>query len=266
MAKRLNLEGMTALVTGGGSGMVLEYARQLAAQGCTLILVSNRPEELTAAAGALQDRYGVTVATLEADLAERDAATRVLGWCDAQGFTVDILINNAGVFFMEYLGAGNLGKARTMMALHVETTTEMCILFGERMKQRGRGYILNMASMTARIPAPGIAVYSASKAYLESVGRGFSYEMRPFGVYVATISPAAVDTGLYPLGDRLRKALRRLGVIRTPEWLVRRALRALFHGRRLVRPGGMNFLLPPLIGVLPARTIDRLGMKWIFRK
>ena len=69
--------------------------------------------------------------------------------------------------------------------------------------------------MTAEIPAPGIAVYSATKAYLKSFGRGFSYEMRPFGVKVTTVCPAAIDTGLYPISPSLRKFLRRLGIIRS---------------------------------------------------
>ncbi|MBO4768183.1 MAG: oxidoreductase, partial [Bacteroidales bacterium] len=68
---------------------------------------------------------------------------------------------------------------------------------------------------------------------------------------------------LYPLSDGMRKAGRRLGLIWTPEKLVRRALRALFRGRRTVSPGLVNALLPPLISILPARLIDKLGMRWI---
>ena len=116
---------------------------------------------------------------------------------------------------------------------------------------------------TARIPAPGIAVYSATKAYLKSFGRSLSYEYRPFGVTVTTLCPAAVDTGLYPLGDGLRKVLRHLGILRSPEWMARRALKAMHRGRRCVSPGLTNRLVPLLVALLPARLIDRLGLKWI---
>ena len=119
--------------------------------------------------------------------------------------------------------------------------------------------------MTARIPAPGIAVYSASKAYLKSFGRSFSYEMRPYGVRVTTVCPAAIDTGLYPMGTKLRKVLRRLGIIRSPHWLAHRAVKALFRGRRTISPGLTNALVPALVAILPPRMIDRLGMKWIQR-
>ena len=249
----------TALVTGGSSGIGLEFARQLAQKGYELALVSNRGQELTEAAERLQAEYGVTVETLCIDLAQPKAAERVLAWSPEP----DVLINNAGMFFMEYLTPESLGKVRTMMGLHMDVVTELCILAGARMKEKGAGHILNMSSMTARIPAPGIAVYSSTKAYLKTFGKSLSYELRPFGVSVTTVCPAAVDTGLYPLPERLRRNLRRIGLIRTPEWLVRRSLKAMFRGRRTFSPGLTNLLLPPLIAILPARLIDRLGLKWI---
>lgn len=253
---------MKALVTGGSSGIGLEFARQLAQKGYALALVSNRGQELADAAERLKAEFGANVETLCIDLAKPGAAEEVLAWCPEP----DVLINNAGMFFMEYLKPESLGKVRTMMGLHMDVVTELCILASSRMKEKGTGHILNISSMTARIPAPGIAIYSSTKAYLKVFGKSLSYELRPFGVTVTTVCPAAVDTGLYPLPERLRGFLRRIGIIRTPEWLVRRSLKAMFRGRRTFSPGLTNFLLPPLIAILPARLIDRLGLKWIAAK
>lgn len=249
----------TALVTGASSGIGLEFSRQLAGMGYAVAMVSNREQELADAAEGIRTEFGVTVQSLCIDLTKPGAAEEVIAWCPAP----DVLINNAGMFFMEYLSPENLGKVRTMMALHMNVVTELCILAGSRMKESGGGHILNISSMTARIPSPGIAIYSSTKAYLKTFGKSLSYELHPFGVTVTTVCPAAVDTGLYPLGDRLRRFLRGIGVIRTPEWLVRRSLKAMFHGRRTFSPGLTNALLPPLIALLPARLIDRLGLKWI---
>ena len=255
------MRGMTALITGGSSGIGLAFARQLAAEGYGLLLVGNRPEELATACQELS--AGVEVRTLCLDLAGAGAAEKVLDWCESLGIVPDVLVNNAGIFFMQYLEPSLLGKVRTMMHLHMDAVTELCILLGDRMKQRGQGHILNVSSMTARIPAPGIAVYSATKAYLKSFGRSLSYEYRPFGVSVTTLCPAAVDTGLYPLGEGLRKVLRRLGILRSPAWMARRALKAMRRGRRCVSPGLTNRLVPLLVALLPSRLIDRLGLKWI---
>ena len=244
--------------------MGLEYARQLAAEGCSLALVSNRPEELASAAKELAEAYNnIKVSTLAIDLCEAGAAARVLEWCDAQGLEPDLLINNAGMFFMKYLGQENLAKASAMVDLHVKAVTELCVMFASRMKAHGAGHILNVASMTAWVPAPGIAVYSASKAYLVSFGKSLSYELRPYGVNVTTVCPAAIDTGLYPLSESQRVWLRRLGLLRSPKWLVRRALKATKKGRRLLRPGMGNHLVPFIVSLMPARIKDCLGMRWI---
>ena len=265
-------KGLTALVTGGSSGMGLEFARQLVAKGCRVIVVSNREEELREAVRSLNSLTNNSTASpvgqasaegLYMDLAQEDCARRLLEWCDGKGLQVDILINNAGMFFMQYLSDSILPKAQAMLKLHIQTVTELCILFGSRMKERRKGYILNMSSMTARIPAPGIAIYSASKAYLKSFGRGFGYEMRPYGVKLTTVCPAAVDTGLYNLKESTRKTGRRLGLIQTPEALVKRSLKALYKGQRTIAPGLMNVVLPPLIAILPSRLIDKLGLKWM---
>ena len=252
-----------ALVTGGSSGIGLAFSRQLASEGYSLLLAGNRADELADAAEALRGGFSVRVETLCLDLAEAGAAEYVTAWCDALAVVPDLLVNNAGIFFMRYLEPSGLGKVRTMMHLHMDAVTELSILLGTRMKERGQGQILIVSSMTARIPAPGIAIYSATKAYLKSFGRSLSYEYRPFGVTVTTLCPSAVDTGLYPLGEGLRKVLRRTGILRSPEWLVRRALRALRRGRRCISPGLTNYLVPVLVALLPSRLIDRLGLKWI---
>ena len=249
----------TALVTGASSGIGLEFSRQLAGMGYAVAMVSNREQELADAAEDVRTEFGVPVQSLCIDLTKPGAAEEVIAWCPSP----DVLVNNAGMFFMEYLSPESLGKVRTMMALHMGIVTDLCILAGSRMKGSGGGHILNISSMTARIPAPGIAIYSSTKAYLKTFGKSLSYELTPFGVTVTTVCPAAVDTGLYPLGDRLRRFLRGIGVIRTPEWLVRRSLKAMFRGRRTFSPGLTNALLPPLIALFPARLIDHLGLKWI---
>ena len=161
------------------------------------------------------------------DLALPQSADELFAWCQAEDIHPDVLVNNAGMFFMKYLSPEILPKVRTMEALHMGVITDLCILFGTRMKERGSGRILNVSSMTARIPAPGIAIYSATKAYLKSFGKSFSYEMRPFGVTVTTVCPAAVDTPLYPISPRWRKFLKAVGFIKSPQYVVRRALRAM---------------------------------------
>ena len=251
-----------ALVTGGSSGMGLQYATQLAEAGCDLLLVSNQEEELQKVAASLNEKYGVMVIPHYQNLATETASDELFAFCKEQGLQVDILINNAGMFFFEELSPANEGKSLTMMRLHMFTPTRNCILFGDAMKQRGYGYIINMSSMAAKLPAPGITIYSATKAYLKSFGKSLYFEMRPYGVGVTTVCPAAIATPLYKLDPKLMKLGVKVGLIGTPQWLVRRALKRMFRKQRVVKPGFMNVYLPPLIAILPHGLVDRLWRKY----
>ena len=251
-----------ALITGGSSGMGLEYARQLGQKGYDLVLVSNRQEELELASEELVKAYPVQVVTRFQDLSAETATDELMAFCQQQSIEVEVLINNAGMFFFEELTTENEAKALTMMRLHTFTPTRMCLLFGEAMKKRGHGYILNMSSMAAKLPCPGITIYSATKAYLKSFGKSLYFEMRPYGVGVTTVCPAAIATPLYKLKPSLLKLGVNIGLIGTPRWLVRRALRGMFHKRRVVKPGLMNYYLPPLIAILPHWLVARLWKKF----
>lgn len=240
--------------------MGLEFARQLAARGYDLLLVSNQEQALADVARELSGP--VSVRTRFQDLARPEAADELFCWCQAEDLIPDVLVNNAGMFFFKELQAEDLDRVQAMIDLHVTTVTRICLLFGQAMKSRGSGYILIMSSMAARIPAPGITIYSATKAYLRSFGRSLSFELRPYGVGVTTVCPAAVATPLYRLDEKKMRFGVRLGVIRTPQWLVRRALRALFHKRRVISPAFMNIYLPALVALLPGPVEARLWKKF----
>ena len=241
--------------------MGLEYARQLAGRGYDLILVSNREEELDTAAEALRAQFPVNVTTRFQDLAVPDAADSLFEWCQKEEILPDIVINNAGMFFFKELQPEDLERAQAMVNLHIVTVTRMCLLFGNAMKRRGNGYILNVSSMAARIPAPGITIYSATKAYLKSFGKSLSYELRPYGVSITTVCPAAIATPLYRLSEEKMRMGVRIGLIKTPHWLVNRAIRAMLHRRRVVSPGFMNVWLPPLIALLPGPLVAFIWKK-----
>ena len=242
--------------------MGFHYASQLAARGCDVVIVSNREEELQEAARKIRGEYGVTVVTRFQDLGCWDAADSLYAFCKEQGLQVDILVLNAGFFFFKELKASDCDLASSMIGLHVNTNARLCLLFGEDMKKAGKGNIIIMSSMAAAIPAPGITVYSASKAFLKSFGKSLYYEMKPDGVGVTTVLPAAIATPLYKLSQKLLDRGVKTGVIRTPQSLVRRALKGMDKGRKTVKPGFMNVFLPGLISILPDGLIARLWKKW----
>lgn len=240
-----------ALITGGSSGMGLEFARQLAASGHDLLLVSIQEKELEEAGLMLSGEYGVSVSTRYQDLAKSDSALQLFSYCKESGLMPDILVCNAGMFFFKELHPEDLPRVEAMLNLHIATNTALTVLFGEEMKMRGYGKIILMSSMAAKLPAPGISVYSASKAYLKSFGKSMWFELHPYGVDITTVCPAAIATPLYRLKPSLMKLGVNIGVIKTPRWLVKRALRASRHARKVISPSFMNIWLPPMIRLLP---------------
>lgn len=242
-----------ALVTGASSGIGLRYARALAREyRYNILLVSNQDKELQEAAVAIQNEYGVETRTLCMNLAESDAAEHIHAYCVENNLETEVLVNNAGMLIFQLLSDIPTAKIETMLMLHIVTMTKLCQLFGRDMAQRGKGYILNMSSMTAWMAMPGIQCYNATKGYVLNFSRAYWYEMKPCGVHVLAVTPGSTDTGLLPFNDRFARLLRTFGITMSPEKLTARALKVLFKTwRKRCMPGGWNYLIVPIINHLP---------------
>jgi short-subunit dehydrogenase len=242
---------MLALVTGASSGIGLEYAKALAEQGYDLLIVSNQEKEIKETAISLHRNWNVDVTPLYVDLTEENAVKDLVNYCHEHNLEVDVLVNNAGVFFFNELVKTDPRRIDIMLDLHVKTVTRMCRYFGEEMKNRGCGRIINMSSMSAWMTMPGINIYNATKAYILNFSRSLWYELKPHGVIVTAVCPGAVDTTLYGLSNYWRKVAVGLGVSMPPAKLVRKALKASKKGKKQTMPGCINHLFIPLIKHLP---------------
>ncbi len=254
MAKNPDFKQCKALITGASSGMGLEYARQLAARGTALVIVSNESERIVTVAEELRAEYGVEVSPLYMDLARPDAARELHDWCKEQGHVIDILINNAGIFMFREVTDTDPARIELLLNLHVHTVTQMCRYFGADMCERKRGWILNMSSMSCYMPNPGIALYAASKAYIRVFTRSIYWEMYDHNVVVTAVCPGGAATPLLGLSDKLMRLALNVGAIMRPEKVVKKALKALFAGRKQTIPGLINYpgllfvmLIPPPI-------------------
>ncbi len=242
---------MYALVTGASSGIGQQYATELAKQKYDLVLVSNQEKEIQEVADELSQKYGVKTIALYRDLAKDEAAQELHSYCKENNIQIDILINNAGVFFFNEYVKTDIRRIELMLNLHMKTVSEMCYYFGADMKERGFGYILNMSSMSAWMTMPGISVYNATKAYILNFSRSIWYELKPYGVGVTAICPGAVDTGLYGLSDYWRKIAVGIGVSMRPEKLAQKALKKMFKKKKQYIPGWINHIFIFMVKHLP---------------
>ena len=121
-------------------------------------------------------------------------------------------------------------RKEKLYMVHMYTPAMLCYLFGQDMKVRRKGYILNVCSVTSKMAAQRLGTYGGTKAFLSHFTRALHIELRKYGVHVTDVSPGAVDTGLYSIPPIMTKIGKCLGIIVSPQTLVRRALRALFWG------------------------------------
>lgn len=178
-----------ALVTGASAGLGVEFARQLSRRGHRLVLAARRKERLDELAQELGDARAVAM-----DLSREDAAARLMADIEANGESVDLLVNNAGFGLIGRFAELDAGRLRQMIDLNVGALTELCRAVAPAMIERKSGAILNVASTAAFQPGPKMAVYFASKAFVLSLSEALHEELKPHGIKVTCLCPGPTRT------------------------------------------------------------------------
>lgn len=249
--------GATALVTGASSGIGLEFSRALASMGINVILVSNQPKQLDDAVAELKEKYpALHFCSVFKNLADADAADFLLEYCHDNNMEVDILINDAGIFNFNAITDTSASRLNLYIDLHVRAVTQLSRAFAADMQQRGcRGYIFNMSSMSCWMPFPGIAAYSATKAYIRVLSRAMYYELKDDGISVTVACPGGIATDLFGLPKNLQRLAVHIGALVTPQKFVRRALRRMFNRRKQYVNGLLNRISIVFVSILPTTAI-----------
>lgn len=184
----------TALVTGASSGIGAEVARALARRGHGVTLVARREDRLRALADELASAHGVRTEVVVADLADAASRAGLPGAVEERGLAVDVLVNNAGLSTSGPVSSASVDDELRMVRVDVEAVVDLCTRFVGPMVERGRGAVLNVASVGAFQPLPGQAGYAASKAFVLSYTDALHAELRGSGVTATTLCPGPVET------------------------------------------------------------------------
>lgn len=242
------MQGKRALITGASSGIGAEYARQLAAAGCDLLLTARRAERLRELADRLREKFDVSVDVLAADLSssedlaeleERIAGEEKLG----------VLVNNAGFGLSgNYLGHP-VEAHQQMIDVHISATVRLTHAAIPVMSRQERGYIINVSSIAAFIPFGGSPGYSASKAYLNVLSTHLAPLLRPRGIWIQSLCPGYTYTEFHTregYAGNERERLPRWAWM-TPEKVVQESLRRIEGKRVIVVPGWKNRVTAALL-------------------
>ncbi|RMQ43486.1 DltE, partial [Pseudomonas cichorii] len=204
-----------------------------------LVLVARRLERLQTLAESLRTKYGVEVVVEQVDLASHAEVLKLHADLNERGIPIDILINNAGHGLQGPFADSQLDAALAMIQLDITSLTTMTHLFGQDMKKRKRGKILQIASMLAYQGVVNFAVYSAAKAYVLRLGEALHREFKADGVTVTTLCPGMTNTEFASAAQQ-KITLGLKAMMMQPAPVVRAGIRGLQAGRISVVPGVVN--------------------------
>ena len=244
------------LITGASSGIGAALARVFAAHGHELVLVARRQDRLDALAGEIAAAGRSRPTVLAADLERRDAASVIAAELSAKAMEPAVVVNNAGFGLSGAAAAVNRDEQLAMVDVNVRALTELSLMFVDSLA-RHRGGILNVASMAAFLPGPGMAVYYATKAYVLSFSEALHRELSDRGVRVTTLCPGPVPTEFQARsGMQLNAAARALEL--SAERVAQIGYDAFMRGKRVVVAGINNRIAVSLMRLVPNGLLLRL--------
>ncbi len=236
------LRGKTALVTGASSGLGADFARELAARGCGVILAARRADRLQELQKEITARYAVPVDYVSIDLSRPDGPRELFEAIRAKGRTVDVLINNAGYAVFGEFADSDWPKLEAMLQLDIVALTHLTRLFAAEMAARGSGRILLVASTGAFQPTPNYAAYAAAKSYVLQLGEALHYELRPKGVTCTVLCPGVTRTEFFDVAGQEMTAFQHATAMPSAA-VARIGIRAMLASRSCVVAGRMNNLI-----------------------
>jgi len=233
--------GLTALVTGASGGIGYALSRFLAEKGFNLILVARSVSKLDELSSDLRRLFDISVLVVPGDLAMFGAAEKVYQSVTAEGITVDLLVNNAGIGTFGPFSETEINEELAMIQVNVTSLAHLTKLFLPSMVKRRAGRILNVASTAAFQPGPLMANYYATKSYVVSLSAALAEEVRNTGVTVSVLCPGPTHTEFHKRARMEDSGLMKLSFMSSEE-VARIGYEGVMNGKRIIVPGMLNKL------------------------
>jgi short-subunit dehydrogenase len=253
----------TALITGASSGIGKALAQQFAREDFDIVAVSHDETKLEVAMEELRSRYpSINVTEIVQDLTEPGAAAQVHAAVMQRGITVDILVNDAGEGEGGPFIASALERDTYLIRLNVEAVTGLTKLFLQDMVRRNAGRILNVGSVAGFQPGPLLAVYHATKAYVNSFSEALAEELKDTAVTVTLLCPGATDTRFFETAGLEDSRVHESGTLMEPEKVAEIAFEAVMNGERVIIPGFGNKVMTFTRRLMPLALQAKLNKKF----
>lgn len=255
------MKSETVLVTGASSGIGLHLAHEFAKHGYSLVITAPVESELQKAAAEFKSNHGVEARVIAKDLEQPNAAQEIFDELQSAGVEVDILVNNAGHGFYGSWWEQPLENDLSMVRLNVEAVLRLTKLFLPPMIARGRGRILNTASIIGFEPGPLQATYSATKAFVLSWSEALAIELEETPISVTALCPGVTDTDFFEKGGSANIKARQSENVMSPQEVAKIGFEALMNEELFVIPGAANKAMIAARRILPVTTQAKMNKK-----
>jgi short-subunit dehydrogenase len=241
-------------VTGASSGIGMELARRIAADGHNVTLVARREERLREIAHELRSLHGVRAEALPCDLTDPDQRAELARDVPLR---VDVLVNNAGFATGGPLHESDLEDELQQVRLLCETPIDLMRRFLPGMVERRCGAVVNVTSTAGMQPLPNSAGYAAAKAHLLSLSEAVHAEVRRFGVHVTALCPPPVHTELFEKEEHPVERVPRFAWL-YPDEVADAGWEGAKANKRVVVPGAVARVAMPISRFAPRAIQLRL--------
>lgn len=192
--KPYDFEGKVVLITGGSRGLGLAMARKLAAEGAKIAICARDVDEVFRAQAQLEN-ISPEIFGVPADITDRTQANRMIKSVRERFGEIDVLINNAGIIQIGPYNTMTIEDYEDAMATHFWAPLYTILAVVPKMKEFGKGRIVNISSIGGKVSVPHLLPYSASKFALTGLSEGLRSELKKEGIVVTTVCPGLMRTG-----------------------------------------------------------------------
>lgn len=260
-----NSETKTALITGASSGIGKEIARVLAQKSYNLVISSRNIKKQEAVKKEFENDYNITVTIIPADFSKPNASQKLFDECQKLNITIDVLVNNAGFALMTEDYFGNGKKVTNLLNAMVVAPSVLSSLFANQMIKRKKGYILNVASISAYSSLPNLLSYGAIKRYILQYSMELHYQLKKHNINVSCVVPGPVKTAFFTEEYFEVSKLAKKVFLYPIKKVTNKAVRGMFKNRIRIIPGFGTKIIVFILRIFPKGLLFRI-MQWFEKR
>lgn len=247
-----NPASRTAIIVGASRGIGASLARELAARGYQLGLLSRNQEQQNQLADELRAAHGITVETGALDVCEQASVAPVMNHMISAFGTVDVVIVNSGVTGVRKAGDGNIAEDRRIIETNLLGAIAVIDVAMAQFKQQGRGHLVGISSVSASFAIPGSGAYSASKAALTNYLEALRMEVSKRQIDVTIVHPGFVNTDIAP-------GMEKYPFVATPEKVAKEIVDGIEKKKKnMIVPRFPWSLIMPVLHLIPDSIKSRV--------